>query len=85
MKIEEDQADFPEELSEEDQEHIRAAFHEDVVPKLVKLNARLGTLSCAFAGEDYENWTIEFKSIGDDFEIVSFQYDEEGASLDLDL
>ena len=56
-----------------------------MVPKLVKLNARLGTLSCAFAGEDYENWTIEFKSIGDDFEIVSFQYDEEGASLDLDL
>ena len=73
------------ELDEEDQNHIREVFHDEVTPKLVKLSARLGTLSCAFAGKDYEHWTIEFRSIGDDFEIVSFEYDEEADSLDLDL
>ena len=73
------------ELDEEDQGHIREVFHDEVVPKLVKLNARLGTLSCGFAGQEYEHWTIEFRSKGDDFEIVSFEYDEEVVSLDLDL
>ena len=75
----------PHELDEEDQYHIREVFHDEVVPKLVKLSARLGTLSCGFAGKDYEHWTIEFRSIGDDFDIVSFEYDEEAVSLDLDL
>ena len=73
------------ELDEEDKDHIREVFDNEVVPKLVRLNARLGNLSCAFAGKDFEHWIIEFRSIGDDFEIVSFEYDEEAHSLDLGL
>jgi hypothetical protein len=73
------------ELDEDDKDHIRAVFDDKVVPKLVRLNARLGNLSCAFAGKDFEHWTIEFRSKGNDFEIVSFEYDEEVHSLDLDL
>jgi hypothetical protein len=73
------------ELDEEDKDHIRAVFDDEVVPKLVRLNARQGNLSCAFAGKDFEHWTIEFRSIGNDFEIVSFEYDEEADSLDLGL
>jgi hypothetical protein len=73
------------ELDEEDKDHIRAVFDDEVVPKLARLNARLGNLSCAFAGKDFEHWTIEFRSIGNDFEIVSFEYDEEADSLDLGL
>jgi len=76
---------FTPELDEEGQDHIREVFHDEVVPKLVKHSARLGTLSCGFAGQEYEHWTIEFKSIGNDFEIVSFEYDEEAVGLDLDL
>jgi hypothetical protein len=85
MKNREEDMNPTHELDEEDQGHIREVFHDEVVPKLVKLNARLGTLSCGFAGQEYEHWTIEFRSKGDDFEIVSFEYDEEVVSLDLDL
>lgn len=85
MKREEYQASLPDELSDEDQDIIRRVFHEEVVPKLLKLDARLGTISCEFAGEEYKNWSIQFKSVGDDFEIVEFEYDEEGATLDLDV
>ncbi len=73
------------ELDEEDKDHIRMIFDDEVVPKLVRHNARLGTLSCGFAGKEYEHWTIEFKSIGDDFEIIAFEYDEEAVGLDLDI
>jgi hypothetical protein len=73
------------ELDEEEQDHIRAVFDDEVVPKLVRLNARLGTLSCGFAGQEFEHWTIEFRSKGDHFEIVSFEYDEEAVSIDLGL
>ena len=73
------------ELSDEDQGHIRTLFHEEVVPKLIKLDARLGTLSCEFAGEQYKNWTLQFESVGNDFEIVDFEYDEDGAGIDLDV
>ena len=72
-------------LTEEDQSFIRGIFDEQIVPKLERLSARLGTLSCEFAGEQYRNWTIQFRSIGSDFEIVEFEYDEDGDSLDLDL
>jgi hypothetical protein len=73
------------ELDEEDKDHIKAVFDDEVVPKLVRHNARLGTLSCEFAGKEYEHWTVEFRSIGDDFEIISFDYDEEAVGLDLDI
>ena len=85
MKSQEEHFNSAPELDEEDQDLIREVFHDEVVPKLVKLSARLGTLSCGFAGKDFEHWTIEFRSIGDGFEIVSFEYDEEADSLDLDL
>lgn len=85
MRNEKDLANTVHELSDEERAHIRAVFHGDVVPKLTKLGARLGTLSCEFAGEQFKNWTIQFKSIGDDFEIVDFEYDEDGAGLDLDV
>lgn len=85
MKREEHPVSLPDELNDEDQDRIRTAFHAEVVPKLLKLDARLGTISCEFAGEEYKNWSIQFKSVGDDFEIVEFEYDEEGATLDLDV
>lgn len=60
-------------------------FHEKIVPKLIKLGARLGTINCSFAGEKYQKWNISFKSIGSDFMISEFEFDEDGASIDLDL
>ena len=75
----------PEELDDECRVHIRMVFDEKVVPKLKKLDARLGTIDCSFAGENYRNWVIQFKSVGSDFEIVDFEYDEDADSLDLDL
>ncbi len=85
MKNEEDLSNAVHELSDDDQEHIRTLFHEEVAPKLMKLDARLGTLSCEFAGEQFRNWSVQFKSVGNDLEIVDFEYDEEGAGLDLDV
>jgi hypothetical protein len=85
MRSEEDLANTVHELSYNDQTHIRTLFHEEVEPKLMKLGARLGTLSCEFAGEQFRNWTIRFRSVGNDLEIVEFEYDEDGAELDLDV
>ena len=85
MRGEKDLASTVHELSHEDQEFIRTVFHEEVVPKLVKLDARSGMLSCEFADEQFKNWMIQFKSVGDDFEIVDFEYDEDGAGIDLDV
>jgi hypothetical protein len=76
---------LPNDLTDEDQEHIRAVFHQELVPKLMRHGARNGTLNCEFAGEAYKNWNIQFRSAGSDFEIVEFEYDEEGDSFDLDL
>ena len=73
------------ELTDEDQGHIREIFHDVVAPKLAKLDARLGTISCGFAGEPYRNWTIQFESVGSDFDIVEFEYDEDADTIDLDL
>ena len=85
MKKEAKPVDPRHELDDDDRDHIRAAFHEEVVPKLTTLGARLGNLSCEFAGEEYKNWTIQFRSAGSDFEIVEFEYDEEAEGLSLDL
>ena len=73
------------ELEDEDMIRITEVFFEETVPKLQKLNARLGTLNCDFAGEKYQNWTIHFQSAGESFEIVEFEYDEDAIGLDLDL
>lgn len=85
MKKGQDQIKLVYELDEEDMAHIREIFHEDMVPKLIKYDARLGNLSCEFAGEQYKNWILQFQSAGSGFEIVEFEYDEEGDVLDLDL
>ena len=73
------------ELDDEAQEHIRTTFQDEVVPKLQRLDARLGMLACSFAGEKYRNWVLQFKSVGSDFEIVDFEYDEDADDMDLDL
>ena len=73
------------ELSDEDRSHITDIFHKEIVPKLIRHHARSGNLGCEFAGERYKNWIVQFQSLGSDFEIVDFEYDEEGDSLDLDL
>lgn len=72
-------------LSDEDQEHIRDVFEADMVPKLAGLGARLGMLNCGFAGERYRYWSLRFRSAGSGFEIVEFEYDEEGDGIDLDI
>jgi hypothetical protein len=76
---------FLKELNEDDRAHITSLFNEDMVPKLKKLNARLGTLNCEFAGERYRHWNLRFRSIGSDFSIEEFEYDEDGMGIDLDV
>ena len=72
-------------LSDDDKMHIIDIFLNDVVPRLRKFHARIGTINCDFAGDLYQNWTIRFKSAGSDFEIVDFEYDEDSCSFDLGL
>jgi len=74
-----------EELTDEERSEIQQMFSEGIVPKLRKLDARMGTISCEFAGPQYTNWMIQFRSRGEEFEIVDFEYDEKGAGIDLDL
>ena len=73
------------ELDDEDRTHISEVFFEDIEPKLKTLEARNGALNCAFAGEQYRNWTILFRSTASGFEVVEFEYDEDGEGMDLDL
>lgn len=73
------------ELDDEKKAHITDLFFAEIVSKLKKLDARLGILNCEFAGKEYKNWNIEFRSEGSGFDIVDFYYDEDGASIDLDL
>ena len=72
-------------LTDEDKIEIQEIFFDKILPKLKKLDARLGTISCDFAGPQYANWMIQFRSRGEEFEIVDFEYDEMGAGIDLDL
>ena len=72
-------------LTDEDKSEIQEVFFDKILPKLKKLDARLGTISCDFAGPQYANWMIQFRSRGEEFEIVDFEYDEMGAGIDLDL
>jgi len=74
-----------EELTDEERSEIQQMFSEGIVPKLRKLDARMGTISCEFAGPQYTKWMIQFRSRGEEFEIVDFEYDEKGAGIDLDL
>jgi hypothetical protein len=85
MKKEEDYFNLVDELDDDDKAHISDVFFEHMVPKLIKHDARLGNLCCKFAGEKYKNWMIRFQSKGSDFDIVEFEYDEDGENIDLDL
>lgn len=73
------------ELDELDRACISEVFHAEIVPRLMKRNARSGNLGCGFAGEKYRRWMLRFRSAGSGFEIVEFEYDREGDVLDLDL
>ena len=70
-------------LHEDDKLHITEVFHDDVEPRLMRMNARAGNINCEFAGEQYKNWVIEFKSTRYGFEIVDFEYDENSRSFEL--
>ncbi len=72
-------------LDDDEKIFLSELFHEEIVPKLIRLGARLGTINCSFAGDKYQKWNICFKSIGSDFMISDFEFDEDGASIDLDL
>ncbi len=56
-------------LNDDDLTHIMEIFHEDLTPKLSKLHARMGAISCEFAGEQFRHWVIQFRSAGSGFEI----------------
>ncbi|RLB09905.1 MAG: hypothetical protein DRG59_01045 [Deltaproteobacteria bacterium] len=73
------------ELDEEDKIHISEIFHREIVPKLRRLDGRIGNVNCSFAGEKYKNWNIVFRSEKSGYEIVDFEYDENSSSINLDL
>ena len=75
----------PRPLGEDYKDYIRDLFYREIVPKLIKLHARNGIVGCEFAGSRFSRWQIQFKSTGKDFDIVDFEYDEEGCGIDLDL
>jgi hypothetical protein len=72
-------------LSDEEKDRLSEIFFHEVVPKLIRLHARNGMVSCEFAGTEYRSWQIRFRSMGSGFDIVDFEYDEDGTALDLDL
>jgi hypothetical protein len=72
-------------LSDEERGSITELFCDQIVPKLIRLQARNGVVGCDFAGPRYTHWQIHFRSRGDDFDIVDFEYDEQGCGFDLDL
>ncbi|MBW2118120.1 MAG: hypothetical protein JRF53_09710 [Deltaproteobacteria bacterium] len=53
------------------------------MPRLMIMHARIGNINCEFAGEQYKNWVIEFRSTRSGFDIVDFEYDEDSRSFDL--
>ena len=70
-------------LDDDDKAHITEVFDEDVVPRLMIMQARAGNINCDFAGEEYKNWVVEFRSNRFGFEIVDFEYDEDSRSFEL--
>jgi hypothetical protein len=72
-------------LTMDERMHIMDRFHQEIVPKLEKLHARLGTVNCDFAGEQFEKWSIRFRSSGSGFQVEDLEYDEDACGLELDL
>ncbi|MBW1780079.1 MAG: hypothetical protein JRL30_05015 [Deltaproteobacteria bacterium] len=83
--IDQDPATPPlkDELDDDDRFRIAEVFHEDIVPRLMMMHARNGTINCEFAGEQYKNWVIEFKSSRSGLDIVDFEYDRDSRSFAL--
>jgi len=71
------------ELNEADKIYITEIFLESIVPRLQKLNARIGVLNCDFAGERFKKWNARFRSVREDFEILEFEYEEKGSGFTL--
>lgn len=67
-------------LEEEDKIYLTQRFEEEIVPRLKKYQARVGSIGCEFAGEEYSPWLIHFRAKGMDFEILEFEYDENARS-----
>ena len=70
-------------IDENDKAIIAEVFAEKMIPKLRFLNARIGTLNCEFAGKQYGNWIVHFRSSRDDFRIVEYEFDPDTSGLDL--
>jgi len=70
-------------IDDEDKSLIMELFFDKITPKLRKMQARVGTLNCDFAGEQYRHWNILFKSMGEGFQIIDFEYDEDSRSFRL--
>lgn len=83
MRGRENRSDGNPELDQEDQADIMEKFWEVMVPKLKRAHARIGAISCEFAGEKYRKWNVHFHCKGEDFEITGFEYDEDTRPLDL--
>jgi len=70
-------------LDDDDKIHITEMFQNDIADKLMQMDAKCGNINCEFAGPQYRNWVIEFKSSRWGLEIVDFEYDENTRSFDL--
>ena len=77
-------SDLQHDLDDDDKAFITEIFFEEMVEKLKKVDARIGTLNCDFAGNQYKHWNITFKSKGPGFEIVDFDYDADSYGFSLD-
>ena len=70
-------------LDDDDKTYITEIFFDDIVPRLRKMHARIGTINCDFAGEQYKDWIIHFRSTRLGFDIIDFEYDKESRSYKL--
>jgi len=84
MKSKKPPADLQHELDDDDKAYITEIFFDEVVAELNRMDARIGTLNCDFAGSHYKNWNIHFKSKGPSFEIIDFEYDEDSYGFSLE-
>ncbi len=83
MNEKNDSIHLKEALNDHDKMHIIELFHDQIEPRLMRMQARIGSINCEFAGEQYKNWVIEFRSMRSGFEIVGFEFDEDSRSIDL--
>jgi hypothetical protein len=70
-------------LDDDDRIRISEIFQQHIVPKLMMMHARNGTICCEFAGEEYKSWVIEFRSSRSGLDIVGFEYDPDSRSFEL--